>query len=305
MLSLSLLYPRARRTGIDGALFGIKAAVLVIVIEALIASASEHSNHPYCSLAAAAFVGIFFLALPFPANRRGSCADRLCRRAPGSGTVRLSGKVESVPPPAKDRWRQFAIASAVGIVVWWAPIAFAALIFGSAACPGEHRHIFFKTGSRQFWRRLRPACLYGAGSGPDIRLDDGVRDGRRTRPCRDDPGTAYSRHAIRRLPCRIPQRSAIFTSHSRRTRCRDNDVGDVRAFDAMDFRRRAVCGTASGQSPAVRRTRCHHCRGSRRRDLESFRLFALHVLFGKVTEMYGAARWYAFNPLALDLRAPR
>ena len=32
--------------------------------------------------------------------------------------------------------------------------------------------------------------------------------------------------------------------------------------------------------------------------------FALHVLFGKVTEMHlGPVRWYAFDPLALDIRA--
>jgi chromate transporter len=32
--------------------------------------------------------------------------------------------------------------------------------------------------------------------------------------------------------------------------------------------------------------------------------FALHVLFGKVTEMHlGLLRWYAFDPLALDIRA--
>jgi chromate transporter len=32
--------------------------------------------------------------------------------------------------------------------------------------------------------------------------------------------------------------------------------------------------------------------------------FALHVLFGQVTEQhYGPLRWYAFDPLALDLRA--
>jgi chromate transporter len=32
--------------------------------------------------------------------------------------------------------------------------------------------------------------------------------------------------------------------------------------------------------------------------------FALHVLFGKVTEMHlGPLRWYAFDPLALDLKA--
>ena len=32
--------------------------------------------------------------------------------------------------------------------------------------------------------------------------------------------------------------------------------------------------------------------------------FALHVLFGKVTETHaGPLRWYAFDPLAIDLRA--
>ena len=32
--------------------------------------------------------------------------------------------------------------------------------------------------------------------------------------------------------------------------------------------------------------------------------FALHVLFGEVTEQhYGPLRWFAFNPLALDLKA--
>jgi chromate transporter len=31
--------------------------------------------------------------------------------------------------------------------------------------------------------------------------------------------------------------------------------------------------------------------------------FALHVLFGEVTETHaGPLRWYAFNPLALDLK---
>jgi len=32
--------------------------------------------------------------------------------------------------------------------------------------------------------------------------------------------------------------------------------------------------------------------------------FALHVLFGRVTEMHaGPLRWFAFDPLALDLKA--
>ena len=68
MLGLSLLYALGRGISIvDGALFGIKAAVLVIVIEALIRIGKRALKTPLLlSLAAAAFVGIFFLALPFP-----------------------------------------------------------------------------------------------------------------------------------------------------------------------------------------------------------------------------------------------
>src|SRR5450759_2592458 len=68
MLGLSLLYALGRGVPlIDGALFGIKAAVLVIVIEALIRiSRRALKTSMLLALAAAAFVGIFFLALPFP-----------------------------------------------------------------------------------------------------------------------------------------------------------------------------------------------------------------------------------------------
>src|SRR5205814_6850023 len=68
MLGLSLLYALGQGVpAIDGALFGIKAAVLVIVIEALIRIGKRAlKTSVLLGLAAAAFVGIFFLALPFP-----------------------------------------------------------------------------------------------------------------------------------------------------------------------------------------------------------------------------------------------
>src|SRR5215472_17079370 len=68
MLGLSLLYALGRGISvIDGALFGIKAAVLVIVIEALVRIGKRALKTPLLlSLAAAAFVGIFLLGLPFP-----------------------------------------------------------------------------------------------------------------------------------------------------------------------------------------------------------------------------------------------
>src|SRR6201989_2559460 len=68
MLGLSLLYALGRGiSAVDGALFGIKAAVLVIVVEALIRIGKRAlKSGVLLGLAAAAFVGIFFLALPFP-----------------------------------------------------------------------------------------------------------------------------------------------------------------------------------------------------------------------------------------------
>src|SRR5438270_2858635 len=68
MLGLSLLYALGRGVAaIDGALFGIKAAVLVIVIEALWRIGKRAlKTELLIALSGLAFVGIFFLALPFP-----------------------------------------------------------------------------------------------------------------------------------------------------------------------------------------------------------------------------------------------
>src|ERR1041385_3917173 len=69
MLGLSLLYALGRGVpAVEGALFGIKAAVLVIVVEALIRIGKRAlKTRALTGIAAAAFIGIFFLGLPFPA----------------------------------------------------------------------------------------------------------------------------------------------------------------------------------------------------------------------------------------------
>ena len=68
MLGLTLLYVYGRGSGpVDGALFGIKAAVLVIVVEALIRIGRRSlKSRLLVGLAALGFIGIFFFALPFP-----------------------------------------------------------------------------------------------------------------------------------------------------------------------------------------------------------------------------------------------
>jgi chromate transporter len=68
ILALSMLYAVAARLTLVEALFtGIKAAVLAIVLQALIRIAGRALQTPFKKgLAAAAFIALFFLQLPFP-----------------------------------------------------------------------------------------------------------------------------------------------------------------------------------------------------------------------------------------------
>jgi chromate transporter len=131
MLGLSLLYALGRGIpAIDGALYGIKAAVLVIVVEALIRIGRRALKTGLLLwIAALAFVGIFLFALPFPLIllAAGLAGFLIARASPQRLAV---GQDETVPPPVAGRWRHFAIASATGLLAWWAPVALAALALG-------------------------------------------------------------------------------------------------------------------------------------------------------------------------------
>ncbi len=133
MLGLSLLYVYGRGLGpIDGALFGIKAAVLVIVVEALIRIGRRAlKSQLLIALAALGFIGIFFFALPFPliVAAAALAGFLVAQRAPQQ--LALSNIPEAAAPPRKGRWTQFAISLATGLVLWWAPVALAVLLFGS------------------------------------------------------------------------------------------------------------------------------------------------------------------------------
>jgi len=125
MLAVSLLYVLGSGIpAVDGALYGIKAAVLVIVVEALIriGRRSLKSRLPY-SIAALAFIGIFFLDLPFPA---------IVAAAALVGYYFMEDqKPHHAAPPHPDRWRQAGTALAVGVVLWWGPVLLAAAALGS------------------------------------------------------------------------------------------------------------------------------------------------------------------------------
>src|SRR4051812_3221192 len=68
IMALSMIYAAYGKVGIVAALFfGLKAAVLAIVLEAVFRIGKRAlKNNVMVGLAAAAFVGIFFLDVPFP-----------------------------------------------------------------------------------------------------------------------------------------------------------------------------------------------------------------------------------------------
>jgi chromate transporter len=132
MLGLSLLYALGRGIAlIDGALFGIKAAVLVIVIEALIRIGKRAlKTSLLLGIAAAAFVGIYFMAIPFPIIVIAAALIGFLAARTSPALLGLKDDVGTLTPAAPDRWRQAIIASITGLAVWWAPVALVVLILG-------------------------------------------------------------------------------------------------------------------------------------------------------------------------------
>src|SRR4051812_34501571 len=112
MLVLSLLYALGRGFWVvDGALFGIKAAVLVIVLEALIRIGKRAlKTKTLLALAGAAYVGIFFLGAPFPiiVLAAGIVGYLVAQSSPG--VLGLQTDIGEVTKPPPGRWRQAAWA---------------------------------------------------------------------------------------------------------------------------------------------------------------------------------------------------
>jgi chromate transporter len=294
MLALSILYALGRGIpAVEGALFGIKAAVLVIVVEALLRIGRRAlKTRLLVGVAAAAFIGIFFLDLPFPLIV--GAAALL-----GYSTTRAAGAPPAAAPAG--RWRHAARSLAVGLALWWAPVAAAALILGTGHVLVEVGLFFSKLAVVSFggayallaymaqqavdnyhWMSA-PEMVDGLGlaettPGPLILVTQfvgflaGYRD-----PAPFSPllaGTLAS--AITTWVTFVPPILLIFAGAPFVEQLR----GNARLSGALAAITAAVVGVI----------------------LNLTVWFALHVLFGQVAEVRaGPLRWYSFDPFALDL----
>ena len=133
MLLLSFLYALGQGVPfVDGLFFGIKCAVLAIIAEALLRVAKRALKGPgSLAIAAFAFLALFLLSLPFPliVIAAGLAAAVLAPARPGwFGGVAAQGDIPLPAKPMGERLRRSAVTAAVGVAIWFAPLALAALL---------------------------------------------------------------------------------------------------------------------------------------------------------------------------------
>jgi chromate transporter len=305
MLGLSLLYAYGRGLGpIDGALFGIKAAVLVIVFEALIRIGKRSlKSSLLVSLAALAFISIFVFAMPFPLIViAAALAGYLIARS-RPDLLGLAIKAPDVTDYFGSRWRQFTIATIIGLAIWWAPVALIALTLGP-------HHILVGVGI--FFSKLAVVTFGGAYAVLAYMAQQVVEtNGWLTAPEMVDAlGLAETTPGPLILVTQFVGFLAAFREAAPFTPLIAGLLGAALTtwvtfvpamlwiFAGAPFieqlrGNRQLAGALAAITAAVVGV-----------ILNLSVWFALHVLFGKLTEMHiGPLRWYAFDPLALDIRA--
>ena len=148
LMALSWLYFLYGNVGpVEALFFGLKAAVLAIVLDAVRRIGSRALTNLYLvALAAAAFLTIFFLSVPFPLIVLGAAAIGFAGAKAGvaafSGAgghgAAAGGAVadaesalgETVPDHARPGWRRSARIGALLLLLWLGPVALLLALLG-------------------------------------------------------------------------------------------------------------------------------------------------------------------------------
>lgn len=147
LIALSWVYLAYGHVGaVAGVFYGIKPAVTAVVVHAAYRIGSRTLVNSYLlAVAAASFVAIFALDVPFPAivaaaGLIGFVGGHVAPAALGGGGVHLTATKsfgeavidDHTPPPehARFRWRRLARVLLIGMLTWALSIALLAAVFG-------------------------------------------------------------------------------------------------------------------------------------------------------------------------------
>ena len=246
--------------------------------------------------------GIYFLALPFPLIVVAAALIGFLVAQSSPALLGIKTDVGALAEPAPGRWRQAATATVIGLVAWWAPVVLVVATLGPD-------HVLASIGL--FFSKLAVVSFGGAYALLAYMAQEAVATyGWMTAPeMVDGLGLAET----------TPGPLILVTQF----------VGFLAAFrDAAPFSPVAagVLGAALttwvtfvpsmlwifAGAPFVEQLRANRRLSGALAAITAAVVgvilnlsvwFALHVLFGQVTEMhFGPVRWYAFDPLALDLK---
>ncbi|GIL02347.1 MAG: chromate transporter [Alphaproteobacteria bacterium] len=149
LVALSALYLALGELRIvQGLLFGLKAAVLAIVLEALIrVSKRALKDRLMVALAIAAFVAIAFFDVPFPiiifgAALTGAAVDLSVRAGSRGVAAAGTGRERGLPAWARPTLGGLAATSATWLAIWFVPLA-ALLLFAGAGNVFTAEAVFF------------------------------------------------------------------------------------------------------------------------------------------------------------------
>jgi chromate transporter len=127
VLVLTMIYAAFGHVPLVQALFvGVKAAVLVIVVEALLRVARRALKLPaHWLIAGCAFVALYFFAVPFPVVIIAAALAGATMLQPTTAPSMANGLAPSVPLAETTR------TVALWLGVWWGPVALAAMALGT------------------------------------------------------------------------------------------------------------------------------------------------------------------------------
>ena len=226
VLALAAIYALYGDVPLVAALFlGVKAAVLIIVLEALLRVSKRALLEPeHWLIAALAFVGLFFLALPYPLIVIAAAVFGFAR-----GAAHVDGE-ETAAASADRSWTGTLRTVLVWLVIWWGPLIAVGLLSDHAIL-ADLGIFFAKLAVVTFGGAYAVLAYMAPGRGGQVRLADGRRNDGRPGARRDHARTAHSRHRICRLSRRIPRRR----HDPRPCWCRRHALDDLRALLSLDL----------------------------------------------------------------------
>jgi chromate transporter len=235
VLALSIAYALFGHVPlVEAAFVGIKAAVLIIVIEALLRVARRALRRAQdWIIAAAAFVGIFFFAVPFPL---------VIAAAALIGYALVDKRRQALSPTANTNPAQLTDTlrtAGLWLALWIVTSGLLALLFG-------RDHVF--TDIAIFFSKLPVVTFGGAYSVLAYMAQQAVEtygwlsagemlDGLGL--AEDHARPSDPRHRVCRIPRRLPPWRRT-QDRLRTARRRDHAVGDLRALFPMDLRGSAL-----------------------------------------------------------------